>query len=57
MIVIKGGSNVQVKRFYFDAQLKMKCPNCGAEMKIDFSEDYLSYPEVGIEEEIRNILQ
>lgn len=44
---IKGNANTNEKRFYFDAKLKMKCKNCGAEMEIDFNDDYLSYPEVG----------
>jgi len=47
MITLKGQTEATEKRFYFDAILKMKCPNCGKVMERDFNEDYLSYPEVG----------
>ena len=52
MITLKGQTETNVKRFYFDAKLKMKCPNCGEEMVRDFSDDYLSYPVVEKDEEM-----
>jgi len=47
MITLKGQTETSEKRFYFDAQLKMECPNCGEEMERNFNDNYLSYPKVG----------
>ena len=42
------GEISEIKRCYVkDAIIKINCPNCGRELKHDFSERYLSYPEVG----------
>jgi hypothetical protein len=38
---------IDVKRFYFNGKLKIKCPECGHEFERDFNDDYLSYPKVG----------
>lgn len=34
---------IECKRFYFPAQITGEC-HCGAPIKRDFTEDYLSYP-------------
>ena len=49
---LKGQTDIDIKRFYFDAILKAKCPNCGTEMERDFNDDYLNYPEVDKIEEM-----
>ena len=35
---------VEVKRFHVGAVLVAKCPGCGAEVRKDFGDHYLSYP-------------
>jgi hypothetical protein len=37
---------IDVKRFYMDAQIPVTC-KCGAELELDLSDQYLSYPVVG----------
>lgn len=50
---IKGkiSDSLEVKRFYFDGVLEHPCPNCDSTMSRDFSQDYLSYPQVGVPEQ------
>lgn len=38
---------LNVKRLYFDGVIKIECLKCKEKMKMDFSEDYLSYPTTG----------
>ena len=41
---------IECKRFYFPAQITGEC-HCGAPIKVDFMEDYLTYPYInGLEE-------
>lgn len=37
--------SIDVKRFYFPACVKAKCPFCGKEVEHPFDDDYLSYPD------------
>lgn len=42
------GWELEVKRFCVPGTvLKTTCPKCGGAYKVDFDEDYLSYPTVG----------
>jgi len=36
-----------IKRFYVETVIKVKCPRCGHEMGYDLSSCYLFYPEQG----------
>jgi len=38
------------KRFYFVGMLEIPCPKCGGSMIKDFSENYLIYPTIGVED-------
>ena len=38
---------INVKRFKFDGEIELDCPNCECKIRRDFSEDYLSYPTPG----------
>lgn len=39
-------SSFGIKRFYFDGIIEHQCP-CGGMLRRDFSENYISYPEIG----------
>ena len=47
--IVNQGEEINVKRFYLD-EIKVKCPNCGADAKM-LGDNYLSYPTIGEEEE------
>lgn len=50
---VKKGTELNIKRLYLDGIVLYKpCPDCGTDIKIDMGEDYMSYPEVGTEEEV-----
>jgi hypothetical protein len=44
--------SVDVKRFHIPVTLTSKCPGCGTEVEKDLTEKYLSYPNVGVVEEV-----
>jgi hypothetical protein len=41
---VKGESELSVKRFGLPLEIDRVCPHCGANVKHDFGEMYLSYP-------------
>jgi hypothetical protein len=41
------GAELSVKRCYIPCVLTDACPQCGAEVQRDLSDDYLSYPNLG----------
>ncbi len=41
-----------IKRCYVDAVLKVPCPYCGGDVECDLSGNYLSYPEVGVTQQL-----
>lgn len=41
-----------VKRFYLGAILETECPVCQKLCKIDFEQDYLSYPDFNSPEQV-----
>ena len=41
-------SELPMKRFYFDKQHTFTCTYCNAKIEIDFNNDYLSYPLIGV---------
>lgn len=48
MKTVKGSLDVSgIKRCYVDIQIKVSCPNCGAELIRNFADDYISHPENG----------
>lgn len=50
--VLTGGIDASnIKRCYTGIQVYRPCPDCGKEMIRDFADSYLSYPEVGYEED------
>jgi len=44
--------SLEIKRFYFDGKLVIKCPSCKVDLERDFSSDYLSYPSFTEAEDI-----
>jgi hypothetical protein len=44
--------SVEVKRLYLPVVIKAKCPNCGAEVKHDLHQHYLSYPAFNAVEKV-----
>lgn len=47
-IVRLRGEGVELdKRTYVPFRVESKCPNCGRIVKIDLTDDYLSYPVTG----------
>lgn len=45
-----GYDEVEVKRFYLPYEIETKCPNCKNKLVRNFADEYLSYPNVGINE-------
>jgi len=37
----------EIKRFYFNGEITVKCPKCKSMMVHDFSDQYLMHPEIG----------
>lgn len=49
---VKEGIEIAAKRFYMPGiVLNMKCKKCGEIMEKDFDREYLSYPEIGENDE------
>ena len=46
---LKQGS-IEVKRFYLPVALETKCPQCGTVHVDNFEDNYLSYPNLGLNE-------
>jgi hypothetical protein len=40
-----------IKRCYVDAQIKINCPQCKSELICDLGDQYLSHPEIGIQDQ------
>lgn len=45
IIEIESGE-IESKRLQLPVKVKVKCPNCGHEIEINFERDYLSYPAI-----------
>jgi len=50
MFKVRG--ELPVKRFYFNGELKINCDECDKPLEYDFSDQYLSYPEVGSDDSV-----
>ena len=48
---INNNFELGVKRLYVPFKVKFNCPHCNSKLKIDLSQDYLSYPTVNKFEE------
>lgn len=51
-IIIKEECEIEVKRFYIPHTIKVKCPNCGADVEFLGDDDYLSYPTLNAENNV-----
>ncbi|MDF1699588.1 MAG: hypothetical protein P1V36_00315 [Planctomycetota bacterium] len=43
---------LEIKRCYLPVKITQPCPECGREVVRDLGEDYLSYPSVGVAEDL-----
>jgi len=46
----KGFGEIEVKRFNLPYTFSSSCPSCGIESVIDLSDEYISYPLIGLNE-------
>ena len=49
---INSEDEIDVKRFSLPLEIDRVCPHCGANVKHDFGEMYLSYPKINKKEEV-----